>query len=104
MRNLDKYYQKIYKETDRLLKRMFGLDVHEGMKKTYELKKDIEVKINKPICDITKDDLVEFRLSIQYCEYRTLSKILEVLSGACFLKTFTDDEIRSVWYERCERG
>ena len=93
-KNLDKYYMKIYRETERLLKKMFGFGVHDGMVRLCELKKFMQSEIGHPIEDITMEDLIRCKLSVQYCEYRTLSKILEVLSGACFLKTFTADEIK----------
>lgn len=94
MRTLERYYNKIYRETDRLLKKMFGFGVQDGFKRQYEVRKEIESQTGKPIAETTVDDLIKYKLSVVYCEYRTLSKILEVLSGACFLKTFTADEIK----------
>lgn len=96
MRILKRYYKKIYKYTDKLLKKVFGMNVIDSMRKTYDLKKSIEKKINKPIDEITADDLIKNKLSVDYCEYRTLNEILGVLSGASFLNIFREEELKEI--------
>jgi len=96
MRILKRYYKKIYKYTDKLLKKVFGMNAIDSMKKTYELKKSIEKKIKKPIDEITTDDLIKNKLSADYCEYRTLNEILGVLSGASFLNIFREEELKEI--------
>lgn len=96
MRILKRYYKKIYKYTDKLLKKVFGMNVINSMRKTYELKKSIEKKIKKPIDEITTDDLIKHKLSADYCEYRTLNEILGVLSGASFLNIFREEELKEI--------
>lgn len=84
MKILKKYYKKIYRHTNRLLKKVFGLNVTDSMAESYRIKTEIETEIDKPIEMITKNDLIEKKLSHQYCKYRTLENILSVVSGALF--------------------
>lgn len=96
MRILKRYYKKIYKYTDKLLKKVFDMNAIDSMSKTYELKKSIEKKIKKPIDEITTDDLIKYKISADYCEYRTLNEILGVLSGASFLNIFREEELKEI--------
>lgn len=96
MKILERYYKKIYKFTDKLLKKVFGMGTIDSMKRINEIKKQIEEKIKKPIEEITTEDLIKNKLSIVYCEYRTLNNILSVISGALFLKTFCNEDIEVV--------
>lgn len=96
MKILEKYYNKIYRHTNKLLKKIFSLNVEESMIELYNLKKEIQGKIKKPIEDITTEDLIKNKLSLQYCEYRTIDKILSVLSGAAFMSTYYDNNIKEI--------
>ena len=96
MKVLQKYYKKIYKQTDKLLKKVFDLNVEESMDELHLLKTSIEEKIGKSIEEITSEDLIKYKLSIHYCKYKTMDKILSVLSGALFLSTFCEDDIKVV--------
>lgn len=96
MKVLERYYQKVYNCTNRLLKKVFGLDVNESMKELRKIKSEIEDSIKKSIGEITTEDLIKHKLSIQYCKYRTLDSILSVLSGATFLKSFCDEDMEEI--------
>ena len=96
MKILEKYYNKIYRHTNKLLKKIFSLNVEESMIELYNLKKEIQGKIEKPIEDITSEDLIKNKLSLQYCKYRTIDKILSVLSGAAFMSTYCDNDIKEI--------
>lgn len=93
MKELEKYYRKIYKHTEKLLQKVFGFDVVSSMKEFVELKKEIEKKTGKPISKTTSDDLIKNKMSYDYIKYQTLDKILSVLSGASFISSFCDDDI-----------
>lgn len=96
MKALQRYYNKIYKHTNRLLKKVFGLNVEESMMELHNIKIFIEEKIEKPIEEITTEDLIKNKLSFQYCKYRTIDKILSVLSGAAFMSTYYDNDIKEI--------
>ena len=96
MRALQRYYNKIYKHTNRLLKKVFGLNVEESMMELHNIKIFIEEKIQKPIGEITNEDLIKNKLSLQFCKYRTLDKILAVLSGAAFMNTYCNNDIEEI--------
>lgn len=96
MRALKRYYKKVYNCTNRLLKKVFGLNVNESMKELCKIKSEIEDSIKKPVGEITSEDLIKHKLSIQYCKYRTLDKVLSVLSGATFLKAFCDKDMEEI--------
>jgi len=96
MKILEKYYNKIYRHTNKLLKKIFNLSVDESMVELYNLKKEIQRKIEKPIEDITSEDLIKNKLSLQYCKYRTIDKILSVLSGVAFISTYCDNDIKEI--------
>lgn len=96
MKILEKYYKKIYMHTDKLLKKVFGTGVISSMRKNCELKRDIEKSIQKPIEEITLNDLTEKKLSAKYCEYKTLSEILRVLSGVAFLNSYRNEDIEEI--------
>lgn len=92
MKLLERYYKKIYKHSGKLLKKVFGLDVEESMAELYKIKHEIETKIEKPINEITNDDLIKNKLSNLYCKYKTLY----VLSGAAFISSFCDENIEEI--------
>jgi len=91
-----RYYKKIYKCTDKLLLKLFGLNIEDSMVEMNKIKAEIESKIKKPIDDITMDDMIKNFLSHQYCKYRTMSKILNVLSGVVTLDTFYKEDIEEL--------
>lgn len=101
MKVLEKYYKKIYKHTDKLLKKIFGLGVEESQLELQKVRSEMEGKVKKPVGEITTADLIEHKLSLQYCKYRTLSNILSVLSGALFLNSFGDEDIEVMKNEGC---
>lgn len=96
MKILERYYKKIYKYTNKLLKKVFDLDVVNAMKEVHNLKSEIEKEIGKEIEEITKEDLIEKKLSYKYCKYRTMNNILSVISGASFLNSFCDEDLEEV--------
>ena len=96
MKILERYYKKIYKYTNKLLKKIFNLDVVTSMKEVHNLKLEIEKEIGKEIENITKEDLIEKKLSYKYCKYRTMNNILSVISGASFLNSFCDEDLEEV--------
>ena len=96
MKILERYYKKIYKCTNKLLKKVFNLDVVTSMKEVHNLKLEIEKEIGKEIENITKEDLIEKKLSYKYCKYRTMNNILSVISGASFLNSFCDEDLEEV--------
>jgi len=96
MKVLNKYYNKIYKYTNKLLRKIFGLDITVAMAESYRIKSEIEKKIEKPIEMITTDDLINYKLSYNYCKYKTMNKILEVISGAAFINSFCEDDIKEI--------
>lgn len=96
MKILEKYYNKIYRHTNKLLKKIFNLNVEESMIELYNLKKEIQRKVEKPIEEITTEDLIKNKLSLQYCKYRTIDKILSVLSGVAFMSTYCDNDIKEI--------
>lgn len=96
MKILERYYKKIYKYTNKLLKKVFDLDVVNAMKEVHNLKSEIEKEIGKGIEEITKEDLIEKKLSYKYCKYRTMNNILSVISGASFLNSFCDEDLEEV--------
>lgn len=96
MKVLERYYVKIYKYTNKLLRKIFGLDVTAAMAENYKIKSEIEKKIGKPIEMITTEDLINHKLSFLYCKYRTMNNILGVISGALFINSFCEDDIKEI--------
>lgn len=96
MKVLTRYYKKIYRYTNRLLKKVFGLNITSSMAESYRIKSEIEKEIGKPIEMITKEDLIEKKLSVQYCKYRTMENILSVVSGALFLDSFCKEDLEEI--------
>jgi len=92
VKSVDKFYDKIYKETSKITKKLFGEDVTGSLSLRYQLKKEIESLIKRPISEITNDDVIKYHLGYKYAKYKTLSKILEIIESACVLKTFTIEE------------
>lgn len=103
MEIVDRYYNKLYKETGKVTKKLFGLSVNGSMAEKFRLKKYFEKHFEKPVEEITSEDIMKkqssFRkqgrlefISYSWAKYKTLSKILEVLESACFLKNFTIEE------------
>lgn len=100
MKDLERYYRKIYKCTNKLLQKVFGLDVEDSMVELNKSRKEIEEIIKKDIGKITTEDLIKNKLTFKYCKYRTLNNILSVISGASFLNAFCDEDIEVVKNER----
>lgn len=96
MKLLIKYYNKIYKQTSKLLRKVFGLNIPDSMIELHRVKKDIEKKIGKDISEITAEDLYKNRLSYDYCKYRTLDEILSVISKVSFLNSFCDKDLEEL--------
>jgi hypothetical protein len=96
MKVLERYYEKIYKYTNKLLRKIFGLDVTAAMAESCRIKSEIEKKIEKPIEMITTEDLINHKLSYLYCKYKTISNILEVISGAAFVNSFCKDDVKEI--------
>lgn len=96
MKVLERYYEKIYKYTNKLLIKIFGLDVTTAMAENYRIKSEIEKKIEKSIEMITTEDLINHKLSHLYCKYKTISNILEVISGAAFINSFCKDDVKEI--------
>lgn len=92
MKLVDKYYNKIHKHTSKMTKKLFGKNVTECMAMRFNLKTVIEKIINKPIDEITNEDIIKNKIHYYYVKYKTVSKILEVLETACTLKNFTIEE------------
>lgn len=100
MKETDKYYKKIYKETSKLTKKLFDKDITECLVERYELRKLFEKNICKPINEITGQDIQSVRniliaenkpndLLFQWAKYKTLCQILEIVEKTNILKTFT---------------
>mgnify|MGYP003289620230 CR=1 FL=1 len=93
----DKYYNKVYKETLKLTKKLFGKNINECVTEKYNLKKYFEDLFKKPIEEINSNMLQNKRTELiksgnagvffKWAKYKTLSKILETLESACVLKT-----------------
>lgn len=92
MKITDVYYEKIYKQTVKVTRKLFGTDVTGALALRYELKVNIENIIHKPVDKITREDIVKNNLSYHYAKYKTVCKVLEILETACTLKTFTIEE------------
>lgn len=95
MKVIEKYYHKIYKETNKVTKKLFNDDIPGCLNSRFELKKKIESIIKKPIFEITDQDIIQNKLGYYYAKYRTLSKLMEILEGACFFKTFMIEEFQN---------
>ena len=95
MKCADKYYYKIYKQTNKLTKKLFGLDIIGTLHLRYELKSSIQKVINKDISEITNEDIIKNKIGCQYAKYRTVSKVLEVLEQACAFKNFSIEEFEN---------
>lgn len=101
MKLTDRYYNKIYKETKKLTKKLFGLDITNCLIERYELKKSFENIFEKPIEEISGQDVQDRRnyllrvkgkysdLLFQWAKYKTLCQILGILESTNTLKTFT---------------
>lgn len=100
MRLTDRYYNKIYKETSKLTKKLFGKNITDCLVERYELKTFFEKTICKPIDEITGQDIQSVRnilkaenkpndLLFQWAKYKTLCKILDIVETTNTLKTFT---------------
>lgn len=100
MKLTDKYYKKVYKETSKLTKKLFGKDIVDCLVERYSLKTVFEKMEGKPINEITGQDIQSRRniliaenkpndLLFRWAKYKTLCKILEVIETADTLKTFT---------------
>lgn len=102
MKSTDKYYNKVYKETSKLTKKLFGKTVSECMDERSELVKRFEdffklpiEKINSQFLQLKKTELLKSgydNIFFEWAKYKTLSKILETLESACMLKTLIIEE------------
>ena len=96
MKVLEKYYNKIYKHTNKLLKKIVGLDITDALRETCKLRKEIEKKCGKSIETITTDDFMKNRISYDYCRYKTINEILSVISKVALISTFREEEIEEI--------
>ena len=96
MKVLERYYRKIYRHTNKLLRKIFGLSVEESQVELQKIRSEMEGKVKKPVGEITTEDLIKNKLSFQYCKYRTINNILSVLSGALFLSSFSDEDMEVI--------
>lgn len=103
MKIVDKYYEKVYKQTAKMTKKLFGKDITECLIERCELKKYFERMEGKPINEITGQDIQSIRniliaenkpndLLFKWAKYKTLCKILEIIETTNTLKTFTIEE------------
>ena len=93
MKIVNKYYMKIEKLTNKLIKRMFGCKtIQDAFILQRKLKVGIEARIKKQISEITNDDIIKNKLSYDYAKYRTISKILEIVSEVVVLDKFIADD------------
>lgn len=95
MKLTDRYYEKVYKQTVKVTKKLFGTDVTGSMALRYEIKKQLETVLGHCVGEITSEEIIKYKISYLYAKYRTLCKILEVLESACVLKTFTIEELEN---------
>lgn len=95
MKAVDRYYYKVYKQTEKITRKLFGCDVTSALALRYQIKSDIEKKISKKIDDITTEDIISNHISCDYAKYRTLLRLLETLESACVFKTFTIEEFEN---------
>ena len=56
MKSLNNYYNKLYKQTTKVTRKLFGKDVTGCLAMRYELKRNIEQVIAKPIEEITDNE------------------------------------------------
>lgn len=103
MELIDKYYKKLYKETEKVTKKLFGESIVDCRVERYELQKFFEKLINKQINEITGQDIWDKRnilneqnmpndLLFCWAKYKTLCKILDIVETTNTLKTFTIQE------------
>ena len=92
MKLIDKYYKKLYKETEKITKKLFGKNITDARRFRNDVRKEIEAVIKKSISEITNEDIISNKLGYKYAQYRTLCNVLEVVESACVLKTFTIEE------------
>ena len=96
MKILERYYNKIFRHTRKLLRKVFGLNVAESMIELNRIKKEIEKESGKDISEITTEDLYKNKLSYDYCKYKTLDEILSVISKVSFLNSFYEKDVEEL--------
>lgn len=101
MKLTDRYYNKIYRETSKLTKKLFGKKITDCLVERYELKRYFQVLIpKKPIEEISAQDIKDKGqelvksgkvndLLFKWARYKTLCKILDIVETINTLKTFT---------------
>lgn len=97
MKVTDRYYNKVYNETSKLTKKLFGKTVSECMDERSKLVKRFEdffklpiEKINSQFLQLERTELLKSGygcIFFEWAKYKTISKILETLEDACMLKT-----------------
>lgn len=92
MKIVDRYYERLHKQTAKMTKKLFGEDIAGCLALRYEVRKHLENTVGKTVEEITYEDICKNKLCYEYAKYKTLSKILEVVETACTLKTFTIEE------------
>lgn len=98
MKNADKYYDKVYKVTSKLTKKLFGKNIEECSAEKLSLKKYFEDLFNEPVEKISIQNMQDRKFELlksgngaaffKWAKYKTLCKILDTLESACALKTF----------------
>ena len=102
MKVTQKYYNKVYKETLKLTKKLFGKTINDCIAEKSELKEYFEDLFKLPIDEINSSVMQENRSRLittgneaaffKWAKYKTLSKILETLESACVLNTLVIKE------------
>lgn len=103
MKATDRYYKRVYRETSKLTKKLFGRDITDCLVERHELKSFFEKLEGKPIDMISGQDILSRRdvlkvqnkpndLLFKWAKYKTLCKILEIVEVTDTLKTFTIKE------------
>ena len=63
MKIVDKYYEKLHKQTARMTKKLFGKDIAGCLALRYELKKHLEEVTGKAVDEITNEDIIKNKIS-----------------------------------------
>lgn len=92
-RVFDNYYNSIEKATEKLLRKIVGCkSIVDVLAMTNDLRKELQEITKKDVHEITNDDLLKYKLSYKYAKWRTLSKIMDTISGAIVIKEFISEE------------
>lgn len=79
----ERYYARIYRQTQRLCRKMFGKNIVETLSYRYALKQELERRCGCKVEDVTEEILMQKRLAAKYAEYLTVCKVIRVIECAC---------------------